>query len=104
MQRQKGFCQGADAYFRAAFEYKSRHGGQNQKNTQNCRRNDTENMAKTEVTPRRGERSLSSWALRQNRRRQRTKRTYPYKIKLTLPKQKSADITKDGNVIKTIRV
>ena len=61
-------------------------------------------MARTNVTPRRRERQLPSWLLRQNRRRQRTKRTYPYKIKLTLPEQKTVDITKDGNVIKTIRV
>ena len=61
-------------------------------------------MARTKVTPRRRERQLPSWLLRQNRRRQRTKRTYPYKIKLTLPEQKTVDITKDGNVIKTIRV
>ena len=61
-------------------------------------------MARTKVTPRRRERTLPLWMLRQNRTRQRTKRTYPYKIKLTLPEQKQVDITKNGNVIKTIRV
>ena len=90
------FCQGADKHFRSFCS------GQNQKNTQNCCRKDTENMARTKVTPRRGERPLPSWLLRQNGRRQRTKRTY--KIKLTLPEQKTVDITKDGNVIKTIRI
>ena len=59
-------------------------------------------MARTKVTPLRRERQVPSWLLRQNRRRQRIKRTYPYKIKLPLPEQKQVDITKDGNVIKTI--
>ena len=82
----------------------SRHGRQNQKNTQNRRRNYTENMARTKVTPHRGESPLPSWLLCQNRRHQRTKRTYPCKIKLTLLEQKTVDITKDGNIIKTIGV
>ena len=36
--------------------------------------------------------------------RQQAKRTYPYKIKLTLPEQKRVDIKKNKNVIKTISV
>ena len=61
-------------------------------------------MVRTKVTPRRRELRLPLWMLRQNGTRQRTKRTYPYKIKLTLAEQKQEDITKNGNVIKTIRV
>ena len=61
-------------------------------------------LKRTKVTPRRRERRLPTWLLRQNRVRQRTKRTYSYKIKLTLPEQKQVDITKNGAVIKTIRV
>ena len=61
-------------------------------------------MARTKLTPRRRGHSLTPWMLRQNRIRQRTKRTYPYKIKLTLPEQKQVDITKNGNIIKTIQV
>ena len=60
-------------------------------------------MARTKVTPRRRKRRLPLWMLCQNRTRQRTKRTYPYKIKLTLPEQKLVNITKNGNVIKTIQ-
>ena len=59
-------------------------------------------LKRTKVTPRRRERRLPTWLLRQNRVRQRTKRTYSYKIKLTLPEQKQVDITKNGAVIKTI--
>ena len=61
-------------------------------------------MARTKLTPRRRGHRLTPWMLRQNRIRQRTKRTYPYKIKLTLPEQKQVDITKNGDVIKTIIV
>ena len=51
-------------------------------------------MARTKVTPPRRELRLLLWMLRQNRTHQRTKRTYPHKIKLTLPKQKLANIKK----------
>ena len=53
-------------------------------------------MARTKVTPHRRERRLPLSMLRQNRTRQRTKRTYPYKIKLILPEQKQVDITKNS--------
>ena len=59
-------------------------------------------MARTKVTVRRQWR-LSPRLLRKGTP-QRTKRTYPYKIKLTLPKQKQVEIKKNGNVIKTINV
>ena len=61
-------------------------------------------MARTKVTPRRRELRLPLWMLRQNKTYQRNKRTYPYKIKLTLPEQKQVDIIKNGAIIKTIRV
>ena len=61
-------------------------------------------MARTKLTPRRRGHRLTPWMLRQNRIRQRTKRTYPYKIKLTLPEQKQVDITKNGDVSKTINI
>ena len=50
-------------------------------------------------------RQLPEWLLRRGRR-QRTKKTYPYKIKLTQPeqKQKTKNIKKNGQVIKTIKV
>ena len=59
-------------------------------------------MARTKVIVRRQWR-LSPCLLRKGTR-QRTKRTYPYKIKLTLPKQKQVEIKKNGNVIKIINV
>ena len=61
-------------------------------------------MAGTKVMPRRRERRLPPWLLRQNRNRQVTKRTYPYKIKFTLPEQKQEDIKKNGDIVETINV
>ena len=60
-------------------------------------------MARTKVTPKRRPRTSNvlSWVMNRRQKRQRTK---PYKIKLTLPEQKIVDITKNGNIIKTIRV
>ena len=46
-------------------------------------------------------RRLPAWLLTRRQQR-RVKR--PLKIKLTLPEQKTVDIKKNGNVIKTIRV
>ena len=60
-------------------------------------------MAKTKVTVRRTRR-LRKWLASNRSTRQRTKRIYPYKIKLTLPEQKQVSIKKNGNVIKTINV
>ena len=61
-------------------------------------------MARTKLTPCRKELMVPLWMLSQNRKRQRTERTYHYKIKLTLPDQKQVDITQNGAVIKTMRV
>ena len=60
-------------------------------------------MARTKVTPKRRPRTSNvlPWVMNRRQKRQRTK---PYKIKLTLPEQKIVDITKNGNIIKTIRV
>ena len=65
------------------------------KKKQNCRQNDTKNMARTKVTPKRRPRTstVSPWLM--NRHQNRT---------LRLPEQKIVNITKNGNVIKTIRV
>ena len=73
------------------------------KNTQNCRRNNTKNMARTKVTPKRRLRTstVPPWLMNMCQKRQRTK---PYKIKLTLTEQKIVNITKNGNIKKTIRV
>ena len=57
-------------------------------------------MARTKVTKRQ---QLPEWLLRRGGR-QCIKWTYPYKIKLTLPEQKQANIKKNGQVIKTINV
>ena len=38
------------------------------------------------------------------KRRQMRKGKQPFKIKMTLPEQKTVEIKKNGNVIKTIRV
>ena len=60
-------------------------------------------MARTKVTPKRRPktRKIPPWLMNKRQKRQRTK---PYKIKLTLPEQKIVNITKDGNVMKTIQV
>ena len=57
-------------------------------------------MARTKVTKRQ---QLSEWLLRRGRR-QRIKRTCPYKIKLTLSEHKQVNMKKNGQVIKTIKV
>ena len=44
---------------------------------------------------------LPPWLLN---KRQRQKRSQPYKIKLPLPEQKQVNITKNGNVIRSVRV
>ena len=49
-------------------------------------------MASTKVTKRQ---QMPEWLSRRERR-QRTKGTYTYKIKLTLPEQKQVDIKKNG--------
>ena len=58
-------------------------------------------MASTKVTVHR-QWWLPTWLARISPTAQQAKRIYPYKIKLTLPEQKQADIKKNGNVIKTI--
>ena len=62
-------------------------------------------MTRTKVTPkcRPGPRT-SSIPLRLINKRQKRKKSKPYKIKLTLPEQKIVNITKNENVIKAIRV
>ena len=57
-------------------------------------------MAKTKVTKCR---QLPKWLLHRGRQ-QCMGQTYPYKIKLALPKQKQVDIKKNGHVVKTINV
>ena len=57
-------------------------------------------MAKTKVTKCR---QLPKWLLHRGRQ-QCMGQTYPYKIKLTLPKQKQVDIKKNGHVVKTMYV
>ena len=61
-------------------------------------------MARTEVTVRRlpvKTRQLLPWLV--NREYNTRKRTiYPFKIKETLPEQRTVNITKNGQVVKTI--
>ena len=60
-------------------------------------------MVRTKMTAKRWPRTsrVPPWLM--NKRRQRkVKRSF--KIKIALPEQKTADIKKNGNVIKTIRV
>ena len=61
-------------------------------------------MARTEVTVRRlpvKTRQLLPWLV--NREYSTRKRTiYPFKIKDTLPEQRTVNITKNGQVVKTI--
>ena len=60
-------------------------------------------MVRTKLTTKRWPRTsrVRPWLM--NRRQQR-KVKRPFKIKVTLPEQKTMDIKKNGNVIKTIRV
>ena len=60
-------------------------------------------MARTKLTARRWARpgQTPTWLMRRHQQR-RVKR--PFKIKLTLPEQKTVDIKKNGNIIKTIRI
>ena len=73
------------------------------KKSENRHRNKTKNMARTKVTPKRRPKTRNTppWLMNKRRRKQRAK---PYKIKLTLPEQKTVNITKNVNVLKTIRV
>ena len=62
-------------------------------------------MVRTNVTVRRMPdkmRKLPAWMVNREYGRKRT--IYPFKIKQTLPAQKTVNITKDGQVIKTINV
>ena len=63
-------------------------------------------MVRTKATVRRlpgKTRQLPAWLM--NREYGRRKRTiYPFKIKETLPEQRSVNITKNGQTIKTINV
>ena len=59
-------------------------------------------MVRTKMTAKRWPKTsrVPPWLM--NKRRQR-KVKRPFKIKITLPEQKTVDIKKNGNVIKTIR-
>ena len=62
-------------------------------------------MVRTNVTVRRipdKMRKLPAWMVNREYGRKRT--IYPFKIKQTLPAQKTVNITKDGQVIKTVNV
>ena len=62
-------------------------------------------MVRTNVTVRRipdKMQKLPAWMVNREYGRKRT--IYPFKIKQTLPAQKTVNITKDGQVIKTINV
>ena len=56
-------------------------------------------MVRTKVTVRRMPNAVTGIA-----RGLRGRRIYPYKIKLTLPEQKTVSIKKNGQIIKTINV
>ena len=101
--QQETLCQSTDTYLCIPAQYDSQHGRHNQKNTQNCRWNNRENMVTTKVTPKRRERLLP-WLLRHNKNRQGTTQKYHYKIKFILHEQKLVDIKNNGKVIKTINV
>ena len=60
-------------------------------------------MVRTKLTAKRWPRTsrVPPWLMN---RRQRQKVSKPFKIKLTLPEQKTVIIKNGGNVIKTIRV
>ena len=47
-------------------------------------------------------RNLPAWVVNEDCRKKRT--IYPFKIKQTLPKQITVNITKNGKIIKTINV
>ena len=62
-------------------------------------------MVRTKVTVRRlpdKMRKLPAWMV--NREYVKKKTIYPFKIKQTLPAQKTANITKNGQVLKTMNV
>ena len=99
----KTIYQSVDTYLCLVAEHKSWNGRQNQRNPQNCRWNDSENIARTNLTVRQ-QRRLPDWMTRMRPTTRRQRRTYPYKIKFNLPEQKQVDIRKNGNIIKTINV
>ena len=59
-------------------------------------------MVRTKMTAKRWPKTIRVPPWLMNKRRQR-KVKRPFKIKITLPEQKTVDIKKNGNVIKTIR-
>ena len=62
-------------------------------------------MVRTKLTARRSYekmRQLPAWIV--NREYGKKKKTYPLKIKQTLPAQKTVNITKNGEIVKTINV
>ena len=62
-------------------------------------------MVRTKLTARRSYekmRQLPAWIA--NREYGKKKKTYPLKIKQTLPAQKTVNITKNGEIVKTINV
>ena len=56
-------------------------------------------MARTKLTVRRWVTDVTRMA-----RGQRTRRIYPFKVKLPLPQQKTVNIKKNGQIIKIINV
>ena len=62
-------------------------------------------MVRTKLMVRRSyekTRNLPAWVVNEDCRKKRT--IYPFKIKQTLPKQKTVNIDKDGQIAKTINV
>ena len=98
----KAVCRSTIENTRAASEHKGRYSRKDQKNNQDCHRNDNKNMARTKATVRRlpaKTRCLPKWLV--NREYGKKKTIYPFKIKEILPEQKNVIITKNGQ-IKTI--
>ena len=59
-------------------------------------------MARTELTVRRMNKKTRKLPAREYGDRKRT--IYPFKIKQTLPEQRTVNITKNGQIVKTINV
>ena len=59
-------------------------------------------MARTELTVRRMNKKTRKLPAREYDDRKRT--IYPFKIKQTLPEQRTVNITKNGQIVKTINV
>ena len=61
-------------------------------------------MVRTKLTVRRWPRTsrVPPWLMKRHQQRRKDKR--PFKIKMTLPEQRTENIKKNGNIIKTITV